>query len=136
MNGVVIDTSAVVAVLTGETGAETLADALEAAGPRVIAAPSLVELGIVLEARYGAAGGALVERFVRDAAVEVRAFHRDHADRAMEGWRRFGKGRHPAALNLGDCYSYGLAAVTGYPVLCTGEDFAATDVAVIRPADG
>lgn len=133
MTGVVVDTSAVVALLTGEAGADALAQALESAEPRVMAAPTLVELGIVLEARFGTAGGALVERFLRDASVQVAEFDRDHADRAMDGWRRFGKGRHPAALNLGDCFSYALAAATGYPIVCVGEDFAATDVDVLRP---
>lgn len=134
MSGVVVDTSAVVAILTKERGGNTLADALEAAAHRVIAAPTLVELSIVLEARHGPVGGALVERFVRDAAVDVLPFDREHADRAMEGWRRFGKGHHPAALNLGDCFSYALSAVTGYPILCVGGDFAATDATVIRPS--
>ena len=57
----------------------------------------------------------------------------DLADRAMSGWRRYGKGRHPAGLNFGDCFTYALADRTGHPVLCTGEDFAATDVTVVRP---
>lgn len=134
MTGVVIDTSAVIAILTGEATADELAVALEAAAPRLLGAPTLVELGIVLRARYGAAGTGLMERFVRDAEVVVVAFDRDHADRAMEGWQRFGKGRHPAALNLGDCFTYGLAAATGHPVLCVGQDFAGTDVAVLGPA--
>lgn len=136
MTGVVVDTSAVVAILIGEPRSASLADELASRAPRMMAAPTLVELGIVFEARYGAVGGAVVERFVRDAAVEVVGFDRTLADRALEGWRRFGKGRHPAALNLGDCFAYGVAAMSGYPVLCTGEDFAATDVAVIRPTDG
>jgi len=133
MSGLVVGTSAVVALLTGEVGGDALAEALDAADPRLMAAPTAVELGIVLEARYGTAGTGLVERFLRDAAVQVIGFERDHADRAMDGWRRFGKGRHPAALNLGDCFAYGLAAATGHPVLCTGDDFAATDIAVVQP---
>lgn len=133
MTGVVVDTSAVVAILTDEPGGSALAQALESAAPRVMGAPTRLELGIVFEARFGAVGGGVIERFLRDADIEVPGFDRDHADRAMDGWRRYGKGRHPAALNLGDCCSYGVAAATGFPVLCVGDDFAATDVAVVRP---
>ncbi|MGH8933461.1 MAG: type II toxin-antitoxin system VapC family toxin, partial [Egibacteraceae bacterium] len=64
----------------------------------------------------------------------VVSVDRDQADRALEGWRRFGKGRHAAGLNFGDCFTYALAAVTGCPVLCVGDDFAATDLDVIRPS--
>lgn len=133
MTGVVIDTSAVVAILTLEHGAVELTVALEDHTPRLLAAPTLVELGIVFEARYGPAGGGVIERFVRESAVEISPCDRRHADRALDGWRRYGRGRHPAALNLGDCFSYGLATLTGYPLLCTGDDFAATDISVIRP---
>jgi ribonuclease VapC len=91
----------------------------------------VVELSIVLEARLGPAGGAVADRFVRDGGVEVVPFDRTQADRAIEGWRRFGKGRHAAALNLGDCFTYGLAVATGEPVLCVGDDVRRTDVAVV-----
>jgi len=134
VSGIVVDTSAVVAILTSDTGADELGDALEQHTPRLLAAPTLVELGIVFEARYGAAAGGIIERFVREAAIEVTPCDRRHADHALDGWRRFGKGRHRAGLNLGDCFSYGLATLTGYPVLCTGEDFARTDVDVLRPS--
>lgn len=133
MTAVVVDTSAAVAILTGEPGGEELAEAFGTATPRVMSAATLVELGIVLEARLGPAGNGIVERFLRDGAVDVVAVERDHADRAIEGWRRFGKGHHRAGLNLGDCFTYALAVVTGHPVLCMGGDFAATDVEVIRP---
>lgn len=133
MSGVVVDASAVIAILTDGPGSDALAAALEAATPRVMGAPTRLELGIVFEARFGAAGGGVIERFLRDADIEVLGFDRDHADRAIDGWRRYGKGRHRAALNFGDCCSYGVAAVTGFPVLCVGDDFPATDVAVLRP---
>lgn len=135
-DGLVVDTSAVVAVLRDEAGADDLIDHLDAAPGRFISAATLVEVGIVMEARLGPAGGGLVERFLRDGVVEVVPLDRDHADRALEGWRRFGKGRHPAGLNLGDCYTYGLAIALDLPVLCVGDDFASTDAAVLRPAAG
>jgi ribonuclease VapC len=101
-------------------------------GERLVSAGTLIELGIVLEARIGAAAPGIVERFLRDALIEVVPVDRAQVDRAMEGWRRYGRGRHPAQLNLGDLFAYGLAISRGLPVLCTGSDFAATDVDVIR----
>jgi len=130
-SGVVIDTSAVVAVLAGETAASAVIDAIDQSEPRLMSAATLVELGIVMEARLGPIGGLVVERFLRDGEVEIIALDRPQADRALDAWRRFGKGRHGAALNLGDCYVYSLAAELGLPVLCTGNDFAQTDLEVV-----
>ena len=92
-----------------------------------------VELGIVLEARLWPAGQDVVDRFLRDAKIDIVPADADLAARAMSGWRRYGKGHHPAGLNFGDCFTYALAERTGHPVLCTGNDFAATDIAVLRP---
>jgi len=131
VTGLVVDTSAVVAILLDESDAPDLLAALGQGDPRLLSAATLVELGIVLEARLGPAGSGIAERFVRDGGIEVVDFDRTQADRALEGWRRFGEGRHPVGLNLGDCYSYGLAVATGYPVLCVGEDFARTDIEVL-----
>jgi ribonuclease VapC len=133
MSAVVVDTSAAVATLLREPGWEELLDALDGADERVMAAPTLVELGIVMEARKGPTAVSVVDRLLRDAEIEVVPFDHDLSARALEGWRRFGKGRHRAALNLGDCFSYALAVALGAPVLCVGDDFAATDVDVIRP---
>ncbi len=105
----------------------------EAALARLMPAAIRVELGIVVEARLGPAGQDVVDRFLRDAQIEIIPVDGDLAHRAMSGWRRYGKGRHPAGLNFGDCFTYALADRTGYPVLCTGNDFAATDLTVIRP---
>lgn len=132
-DGLIVDSSAIVAVLQGEPGAEDLIDHLDAAAVKLVSAASVVEAGIVIEARNGPAGAHLVDQFLRDALVDVVPFDPDHAKRAVDGWRRFGKGRHPAALNLGDCFTYGLASMRDLPVLCVGEDFAATDVEVLRP---
>jgi ribonuclease VapC len=132
--GLVVDSSAVLALLRDEPGAEDLLTHLERAVLRLLSAATLVEVGIVAEARFGPAGGQLLDRFVREGDIEVVSLDREQADRALEGWRRFGKGRHPAALNLGDCFAYGLAIARGLPILCVGDDFAATDIGVLRPA--
>jgi ribonuclease VapC len=130
----IIDTSAVVAVLFGEAGGDELAAHLEGALARLMPAATRVELGIVVEGRLGPSGQDVVDRFLRDAQLEIVPVDSDLADRAVSGWRRYGKGRHPAALNFGDCFTYALADRTGYPVLCVGNDFAATDITVIRPS--
>src|SRR2546430_5156331 len=111
-----------VAILTDEPGSKWLTEELARASERVIAAPTVVELGIVLEARTPAAVGA-GRRALRDAGIQVMSFDENLAERAVDAWRRFGKGRHRAALNFGDCCVYALAEETGYPILCTGEDF-------------
>ncbi|HEU0088667.1 MAG TPA: type II toxin-antitoxin system VapC family toxin [Pseudonocardiaceae bacterium] len=131
---VVVDTSAAVAVILGEPGSDDLIDCLENATARFISAANRVELGIVIEARLGPDGTDAVSRFLRDADLEVVPVDTDAADRALGAWRRYGKGRHPAALNFGDCFAYALAERTGFPLLCIGDDFAATDLEVIRPA--
>jgi ribonuclease VapC len=131
--GLVIDTSAVMAILLDEPGSTLLVGHLESNSPCLMSAATRVELGIVAEARLGLAAGELLRRLLRDASVTVMDVDADAADRAVVGWRRFGKGRHPAGLNFGDCFTYALADRTGFPVLCTGDDFATTDVVVLRP---
>jgi ribonuclease VapC len=133
----VVDTSAAVAVLTGEPVGGAIVDSLDGADRLLISAAGVVELGIVLEARYGPVGTAVLERFLRAAEIEVVPFDRVQADLAIDGWRRFGKGRHPAALNLGHCFVYALAASRGAGVACTGDDFGRTDLdGVISPGAG
>ena len=132
----VVDTSACVAVILGEPGSGDLAACLEQALVRLMPAAIRVELGIVIEARLWPAGQDVVDRFLRDAKIDIVAVDEDLAARAMSGWRRYGKGRHRAALNFGDCLTYALAERTGHPVLCTGDDFAATGISVLRPPAG
>ena len=129
----IVDTSAAVAVILGESGGDELAAHLEDALVRLMPAAIRVELGMVIEARLWPRGQEVVDRFLRDAKVDIVPVDADLAARAMSGWRRYGKGRHPAGLNFGDCFTYALAERTGHPVLCTGDDFAATDVTVVRP---
>jgi ribonuclease VapC len=131
LSDIVIDTSAAVAVLTGEGVGGDVINAIESSDRVLMSAASLVELGIVLEARLGPVGAAVIERFLRAGSIEVVAVNREIADAAMGGWRRFGKGRNPAGLNFGDCFVYGLAATTGAAVLCVGDDFARTDLETV-----
>ena len=131
MTDVVIDTSAAMAILVGEPEAQDLALRLAEADRRSISAGTLIELGIVLESRIGPAAAGIIERFLRDATIEVVPVDRGTVDRAVEGWRRFGRGRHRAALNYGDLFAYALATSAGCPVLCVGRDFTATDIEVM-----
>jgi ribonuclease VapC len=133
VTALVVDTSALAAILFGEPSRAWLLDHLAEAELREIAAPTVVELGIVVEARLGPRGAVLADHLVREAEIDVVPCTASTASEALAGWRRFGKGRHPAGLNLGDCFTYALAVETGSVVLCTGEDFAATDVSVLRP---
>lgn len=131
MTGLVLDTSAAVAILLGEPSADQLLDAIDAAEDRLVGAPTVLELGIVMEARLGGPGRSITERFMVDGGFDVVTFGPDDADLAMAGWRRFGRGRHRAALNLGDCCTYAVAVSAELPILCVGDDFRHTDVDVV-----
>jgi len=125
---VVVDTSALIAVLNMEPEAARLAAALESDATRLISAVTVVEAGLVIESRYGSAGGRELDLFIAKASLSVEAVTPEQAEVAREGWRRYGKGRHSAGLNFGDCFSYALAKVTGEPLLFKGDDFTHTDV--------
>ena len=126
---IVVDTSAIVAVLFDEDGSERLAHAL--LGERcVMSAATRVELGIVIEAKAGPAGTQLLEELLSRLAIEVAPVDSQLAEEAILAWRRFGKGRHAAGLNLGDTFSYALARRLGLPLLFVGDDFSHTDVTV------
>jgi ribonuclease VapC len=126
----VLDTSAVIAILTSEPGSDQLADRVAAAESLAMSAATLVEASIVMQARYGDAGVLQLDLFVQRTNTRVHAVTHAQADLAREAFRRFGKGRHPAALNLGDCFSYALAADLAEPLLFVGQDFARTDLSV------
>lgn len=98
-----------------------------------MSAATRVELGIVTESRFGPPGVDLVDRLLRDAAIVIVDVDADIAARALSAWRRFGRGRHKAALTFGDCFGYALAERSAYAVLCTGDGFAVTDLPVTRP---
>jgi ribonuclease VapC len=124
----VVDTSAVVAILTGEPEGRSFIDAIEAADVRLISAASFVEASIILDVRYGAEGMRYLDLFLDRAGLEVAAVDEEQAREARRGFSRFGKGRHEAGLNFGDCFAYALAATSGEPLLFKGDDFAKTDV--------
>lgn len=126
----VIDTSAVLAILQNESAAERLAAALEEAPVKRMSAATLVECGLVLQARYGDHGERELDLFVQRAGVEIIPFTEEHAELARRAYRRFGRGRHPAGLNYGDCFSYALARALDEPLLFVGDDFSKTDVRV------
>ena len=124
----ILDTSAILAILKSEPEASRFSDALSGAERIAIAAPTLVELGMVAESRAGETVRPRIDRLLQSMKVEVVPFTADHAAVALDGWRRYGKGRHPAGLNLGDCFAYALAKARGEPLLFKGDDFARTDV--------
>jgi ribonuclease VapC len=126
----ILDTSAVVAVFFQEPGFEQLLAKISDASVVAIGAPTLVEAGLVLSARLGQDARGLLARFLMESSVTVVPFGEPHFSAAMEAWLRYGKGRHEANLNFGDCLAFGAAVVTDYPLLCVGKDFAATDLAL------
>lgn len=129
---VVVDTSAILAVLLGEPDAAQYATALvRNAADLHISAVSLVEAGIVLESRQGQAAAGDLETLLTRLSVQVQPVTAEQASIAMRAWRRFGKGRHPARLNLGDCFSYALATALRARLLYKGDDFTQTDVAAV-----
>lgn len=124
----VIDTSAIIAILLGEPEAPLLARAIEEASPRLLSAANLLEASMVIETRKGEAAGRELDLFIYRAGIEVLAVDQEQAEIARIAWRHYGKGRHPAHLNYGDCFAYALAKVTGLPLLFKGDDFSHTDV--------
>jgi ribonuclease VapC len=127
---VIVDTSAMVAVLVGEPAAERLRIQLEEAPQLAIGAPTQVETGVVVERKLGIAGRALLTGLVDELSLEILRFDREHVRVAVAAYARFGKGRHPAGLNFGDCMTYATARLAGEPLLCLGDDFAKTDLEV------
>ncbi len=129
----VIDTSAVVAILFDESDQERYDEAIERAPVRLISAVTRVELSFVIESRKGEAGRERLERFLAMTGSEVISVTPQQAEIAIEAFRRFGKGRHRAGLNIGDCFSYALAVATEHPLLFKGDDFIHTDVLTALP---
>lgn len=128
---IAVDTSALVAIVLGEPDAESFLAALQA-HPAIVGAPTTIEAAIVVEARQGPDAARDLHLLLEGAVDEVAPFDADHAAAAVEAWRRFGKGRHPAGLNFRDCLSYATARVHHVPLLFKGEDFARTDIAAVR----
>lgn len=127
----VVDTSAIIAVLTGEPEAAELTAVIAKSPDVMMSSFSVLEAGIVIEARKGEAGGRELDLFLQRSGVRVVALDPDQAAVARTAWRKFGKGRHPAGLNIGDCCAYALAKVSGAPLLFKGNDFDKTDIPVV-----
>lgn len=124
----ILDTSAIVAILEGESDEPRLIAVLDQADVIRVSAATVVEAGIVVEARRGEAGGRELDLLLHRIRAEVVSVTAEQAELARVAYRQFGKGIHPAALNFGDCFVYALAASLGEPVLFVGQDFAKTDV--------
>lgn len=124
----ILDTSAVIAVLQNEPLAPELVAVLQNAPIKRMSAASLVEAGVILQARYGDHGERELDLFVQRANLEIVPVTQEHAEYARSAYRRFGRGRHAAGLNFGDCFAYALARALDEPLLFVGEDFAQTDV--------
>jgi ribonuclease VapC len=132
---VIIDSSAILAVVGREPGYERIVHALATSQRTWIGAPTRLETGIVMMARFGPRGKTALARFVQENAITTVAFGEEHAAVALDAYSRFGKGRHPAALNFGDCCTYAIASLAGEPLLCVGDDFAKTDLLLVNVDD-
>ena len=124
----VIDTSALLAILLNDPERRRYNELIAASGKRLLSAASLVEAGMVLEVRGGEAAGRELDLFLHRARFEVVPLDADQAEIARTAFRRYGKGRHPAGLNFGDCLAYAAAKATGEPLLFKGGDFSKTDI--------
>jgi ribonuclease VapC len=124
----VIDTSAIVAIAFNEPEAETYEQKVVDAPRRFMSAATLLELTRVIEARLGEAGTAELDLWLHKADVEIVAVDAEQIAVARRAWRSYGKGRHPAGLNYGDCFSYALAKTRSEPLLYKGDDFSRTDI--------
>ena len=128
----VIDTSALIAIFLAEPERQRFLEEILAAESRLVSAATVLETGIVLEARRGEAAGREFDLFVIRANLQIVPVDAEQADLARSAWRRFGKGQHPAALNFGDCFSFALAKSSGEPLLAKGTAFGLTDVEVYK----
>jgi ribonuclease VapC len=124
----IVDTSALVAILLNEPDAEILTATLAATSPRIISTVSALEASIVMESKKGEAGLALLDELLSTAQFEITSFDDAQLRIAREAYRRYGKGRHPAGLNFGDCCSYALSRARNDTLLFKGNDFAQTDI--------
>jgi ribonuclease VapC len=124
----VIDTSAILALLFNEPEADEIEIAIDEDPVRLMSAAAALEAAIVVEARLGAAGGREFDLLLHKARIDLVAVTGEQVDVGRDAWRRFGRGRHEANLNFGDCFSYALAAVSGEPLLFKGDDFSKTDI--------
>ena len=126
----VIDTSALAAIFFHEPERDAFRNAIVAASSRLISAATVLEAGMVIESRRGGGAGREFDLFLVRTQIKIVPIDAELADLARSAWRKYGKGRHPAGLNFGDCFSYALAKSSGEPLLAKGTDFASTDVLI------
>jgi ribonuclease VapC len=131
----VIDTSAIMAILQDEPERRRFSEALESSDIRSLSAASFVETSMIVESRYGSDGVRDLDLLLSKAAIILEPVDAEQAHLARQGFRQYGKGRHPAGLNFGDCFSYALARFAAEPLLFKGKDFSLTDVEC-HPASG
>lgn len=127
----VIDTSAILAILLEEAEADQFIDRIADDPVRLVSAANVFEASMVIEARHGAEAGKELDMFLLQIDADIVPVDAQLADVARNAWRRYGKGRHPAALNFGDCFSYALAITRREPLLFKGNDFSQTDVPTV-----
>ena len=124
----IVDTSAILAVLFNESDADQLDDAIARDPLRRMSVANYVEATIVSEGRRSPESRTSLDAYLEEAGIELESITVEQAMAACRAWRRYGKGNHPASLNFGDCFAYALAEVTGEPLLYKGRDFALTDI--------
>ena len=129
---IVVDASALVAILRGEADAGRFAAAVADADPALVSAATVAETGIVMLGRHGREGADKVRTLLQEGRFQVEGVTEEHAELAIDAYDRYGKGRGgKAKLNLGDCFSYALAKATGSPLLFKGDDFTHTDLVAV-----
>jgi len=131
----VIDTSALLAILQDEPERRSFNEAIEATARRLMSAATFLECSMILESRYGAEALRDLDHFIARAQITIVPVDVEQARIARDAFRRFGKGRHPAGLNFGDCFSYALSSALTAPLLFKGRDFLQTDVLHERPPE-
>ncbi len=124
----VIDTSALLAIFLSEPERQNFLELIRQDGSRLLSAPNTLETAIVLETRRGVVAGREFDLFLHRLSIEIVPVDAAQVEVARAGWRKYGKGRHPAGLNFADCFAYALSKTSGEPLLAKGDDFPKTDV--------
>ena len=126
----VIDSSALAAILFGEPERRQFIESIEAAESKLLSVANWLEISIIIEARKGAEGSRDLEQFIERAGIEIVPVDLEQGRFARDAWLRFGKGRHRAGLNYGDCFAYALARASARTLLFKGDDFVHTDIPI------
>ena len=129
---IVVDASALIAILDKEPDAALYAEAIAEADPPLISMATLLEVNIVMFNRHGARAARMVDRLIQEAGFQIESFTAQHGELAREAYARYGKGQQTAGLNYGDCFSYALAKATSLPLLFKGQDFSKTDIVPVE----